>query len=375
MARPISTYPRDTYVWLGVLGFLTLLWGCAMPVQTSLDVITLGRAVGLRSPYQSSHFFAAEPPVVLAHLVHDLETRGAQLLVADSSSGLLSWCDPGISFIAIPTQLSKPSSVSTAGLAPQLTVWHGTVHGTARLRATGGGAWLYLHTVGREAGSKSAVFSDGSYERSVLSTVVRDLDRGRLPSSGAAGQSPVTPRSVLQPAATALRTCAPHLGNLSSLSLSEVRAKGIAKVYPVPLAELWAACLDVLVQYDMIVRMSVEDGVLVFARGMTLPKDIIGDELQRVDVVLALQAEARGRDGSTLSVAALAQPGLEVRSVPDLSKQVEKEVLTALKKAPPELAAALLIDQFFAQFTTQLFYKDRWQDKLIRRFSEPDKGP
>jgi hypothetical protein len=121
-----------------------------MPVQTSLDVITLGRAVGLRSPYQSSHFFAAEPPLVLAHLVHDLETRGAQLLVADSASGLLSWCDPGISFVALPTQLSKLSSISATGLVPQLTVWHGTVHGTARLRATSEGTWLYLHTVGEK---------------------------------------------------------------------------------------------------------------------------------------------------------------------------------------------------------------------------------
>jgi hypothetical protein len=162
---------------------------------------------------------------------------------------------------------------------------------------------------------------------------------------------------------------------LSSLSLNEVRTKGISKVYPVPLAEFWAACLDVVVQYDTIVRASVEDGVLVFARGITLPKDIAGDELQRVDVWLALQAGARGRDGSTVSVAALVPPGLEVRAVPELSKEVAKEVLTALKKAPPELAAALLIDQFFAQLTTQLFYKDRWQDKLLRRFSGPDKGP
>jgi hypothetical protein len=160
-----------------------------------------------------------------------------------------------------------------------------------------------------------------------------------------------------------------------SLNLSEVGAKGISKVYPVPLAALWAACLDVVVQYETIVRASVEDGVLVFTRGMTLPRDIAGDELQRVDVFLALQARARGPDGSMVSVAAFAPPGLEVRAVPDLSKEVEKEVLTALKKAPMDLAAALLIEQFLAQLTTQLFYEDRWQDKLIRRFSGPDKGP
>jgi hypothetical protein len=85
MAHQISTYQ-----WRGLVWLIATLCGCTTAWQTSLDIITIGKAVGLRAPYTNLNFYAAKPPLLFPHLLNSLEKRGAQILVADSQAGLIS---------------------------------------------------------------------------------------------------------------------------------------------------------------------------------------------------------------------------------------------------------------------------------------------
>lgn len=370
MAHQVGMYQR-----LGLLCLLVTLCGCPASRQTSLDVVTLGKAVGLRAPYANLNFLEAQPQQVFFRLLDSLEKRGAQILVADSQSGLIGWCDAGITFVAMPTQLPQQPASATAGLIPRLAMWHGIVYGTARIRPANEGTWLHLHTVGWEPGSTKGVFSDGSYERDLFGAVATAGGRGdpkwRLPGD-MEGLSTSAVRGGSDPADPHARACFPHFRSLSHISARTIRDKGLSTVYPVSLSELRAATLDVISQYSAIVSASVAEGVIVFVQGITLPKELSGKELQQVNVLLALSTEPRGPDGSTVYIAVLSDQELAVTSVLDLRKKVEKEVLEEIRKAPTELAAALVVDRLFDHLTTQMFYKDRWQGKFTRRHSDTE---
>lgn len=356
---------------VGLLWLMGILWGCAAPQQSSLDVIALGRVVGLRAPYTNRHVFQADSEQLFSRLLDSLEGRGAQILVADSRSGFVSWCDGGLTFVAMPTQLQQPSDTSTAGLMPSPARWNGIVHGAAKIRRTEEKSWLYLHTEGWELHSTKAVFSDGSYEKDIFRAVGAAGTRGtsdRLALGGEPDQNSPTVAGGSPPPVAQIRSCFPHFGNVSGVSGRVIREKGLSKVYPVPLDELWAACLNVISQYSATVSASRTERVILFVQRMALPNEASGKELQHVQALLALSAEPRGPDGSTLYGAVLSSHDLAVSSIRDLSQKSEKEVLEELKRAPTEFAAALIMDRLFEQLTAQLFYQDRWEGKFTRRY-------
>jgi hypothetical protein len=353
---------------LGVIVLLATLCGCTVRSQTSLDVITLGKAIGLRMPYANTALLDAEPQQAFMLLVDGLMQRGAQVLVADSTFGILSWCETGTAFVALPAQLSNRVPAMTAGMARQPALWHGLVQGAARIRPANGGTWLYLRAVGREVGAEKVAVSDGSYERHVFKALSGQLEQMRInsPVTRGAPRSPALP-GASQPAIVPAQACSPRWRHVPSVYASDIRAKGISMVYPASLEAMWTACLDVIAQYNGLVKASSAEGLIIFTQGIALPRDKDKDAVQQVDVLLALTVEPRGNNGSLVHVAWLAKEELAVNSMPDLSKHGETGMLTTLRQTPEQLAAALIADQLFEQLTTQLFHLERWQDKLARR--------
>jgi hypothetical protein len=56
-----------------------------------------------------------------------------------------------------------------------------------------------------------------------------------------------------------------------------------------------------------------------------------------------------------------------------VTAEAVKDVLAVLKTLPEELAAALIVDRLFDHLTPQLFYAERWGDKLTRRHAVTDR--
>jgi hypothetical protein len=354
---------------LALLWLVVIIADGATASQPMFDVLTLADSVGIRRPYVHTRAFAVAPQHTLAALLGSLERRGAQILAVDSRTGLVSWCDTGLTFVALPTHLRQQPRPPTSWPGPRLGVWHGVVHGTARLRPFDKGTWLSLHIRGREGTAESVVLSDGSYERDIFTDLTRHLNPADLAAPGSerrGGLRVQTAPETNRPTQAAIRACFPRLGDLSQLGVSQIQAQGLPMVYPAPLDMLWEACLDVIAQYSAIVKASLNEKLIVFTQGIALPSESAGTRPRQINVLLALYAASRGSDGSTVYVAHLAPQGLSIKPVHDL-KKANKEALAGLKTRPEELAAALIVDRLFAHLTTQLFYAERWGDKFTRR--------
>jgi hypothetical protein len=152
-----------------------------------------------------------------------------------------------------------------------------------------------------------------------------------------------------------------------SISSREIQEKGLAKVYPAPVDQVWAASLDVISQYTAIFYASRAEGLLVFSHVIALPKEITQAESQQVEVLLALSMVPRGQDGSTVFATFPADQPMTLTSVPDLSKKGDETTRTQLQRSSAALAAGLVADRLFGHLATQLFYKDRWKGKFTLR--------
>ena len=92
--------------------------------------------------------------------------------------------------------------------------------------------------------------------------------------------------------------------------------------------------------------------------------------VQYADVILALHVQAHGKYASNVFLALLSPEGLALSSISPLGSQDEKELQNQLQHAPYKVAASLVAEQMFGHLATQLFYADRWQEKLMVRLSD-----
>lgn len=337
--------------------------------RTSFTVIEHGRNVGLTAAYNNVACFETSPRALCTHLLNRLNRRGAQLLAVECSSGIVSWFDAGMGFVAMPGYLDKAPAAHGSRISLSVGIWHGIVYGNARMRPSKDGACLYLHLVGREIDSTKEVLSDGSCERSLFREISTSLKRKPVAVPVIEFQvDRGLPPVELQGERTYARAFASHFRKLPEISPVDVRQNGLSKVYPAPFDEVWAACLDVTFQYTAMADVSVSEGLIVFAHQIALPEKIIGMKVQPVDVLMVLRAEPRGARGSSVHVALLSDPGLSVSPIPDLKEEHADEVLAKLRSTPTKLAAAVIADELFGYLATQLFYEERWKEMLKRRF-------
>ena len=107
---------------------------------------------------------------------------------------------------------------------------------------------------------------------------------------------------------------------MPKISLDILEETVLEKVYPVQYTDLWSACLDVISQSTVILYVSESKGKIIFFHQIALPVKIQKDNIQPVDIMLALYIQPRGAQGSTIKVAFLSDPGLTVSPIPDLQQ-------------------------------------------------------
>lgn len=354
---------------IAVAALMIGTYGCRPGEQDAHTVIALSGAIGIREPFVQAGRASADRQTAFAALLSALDGRGAQVLAADPDAGFVSWCDAGIAFVPVPARLRKrPAKTSAGGMA----FWQGVVYGAARLRDCRGGTRLHLHAAGRELGGVKPVFSDGSYERELLREF-RDavrVARGSKASTGAPGVR-IRPRARPEQAGvTYERLFFSQFRNLPPLAAQEIRRTGTSKLFPVPVDQFWAGCLDVVFQSDSVPLVSPKDRIIVFAQGTAIPSNDPEKKFRHADVIMALHAARRGRLGTTVYVAYLSPRGLAVSRLPDLSKVPAAQVGSKFRNSPHKLAAAMVADRLFGRLATQLFHRDRWRDKLTRRIAK-----
>jgi hypothetical protein len=346
----------------GHLAAIALLLGACSAAEDA--VILRGRAVGLVRPYQERGSYDAPAPTVFAALGRALQRSGATIIESLPDSGLLSWITPGSGFSTLPGWGHR-RTIGTGATSISLSTWHGVVHGAGRLREWSGGIDLYLHAVGRDRNPASprVLFSDGTYERSLL----RDVERSIGSPEAATSRIRVLPRTDV-PDGNFLDSVDNQFRGFPEVPSAEIRRVGFSRILPVRVEEAWAACLDVATQYDVVVRANESERTLVFAHATVAAarEEGPGRSASQAQAVLALHVAARGDEGSELFVARLVAWSLTVAPVYDLEAAEDLSDLEPLKRDVEAFAAARVADEFTRALTTQLLYRDRWRGKLDR---------
>jgi len=165
MASKIIIEKKCVCLFIQCFAAFFIFLGCAGESQGSFDLITLGKNIGIRKKFKRAQFFDAKYDAIFLFLLESLVERGSQICTADRNSGLISWSDSGISFIAIPSQMRKNGK---NGIVPKTVSSQRIVNGSGRIFSSNGGTWLYFHTSGREIESKKMIMSDGTYEHNLL---------------------------------------------------------------------------------------------------------------------------------------------------------------------------------------------------------------
>jgi hypothetical protein len=354
-----------------MLAFLLLfgIEGCAPGRQESYDVMTIADSIGIDAPYKRDHFFSADSESVFTSILNILDSRGAQIIVADRSSGVISWNDLGATFIPLSSQIQNQVS---AKLLPTVNLTNWTVHATANIHSLNKGTELYLHLVGRGV-ERDVVFSDGSYEREFFKSIGGNLKKKQR-ASPIAIKSRTAVAEILENSGNLPTTYedafVKHFRNLPSIRVNDIRERGISKLYPVNQRMVWLACLDVITQSDVIAWISKEEMTVIFNQGISLPKNISGqEETQYFDVFIALNVEPRTESSSVVHMVFLSPSGFAPTRIPQLAQKTKMELVSEFEKNSHEFAAAMVADELFSQVATQLLYKDRWKDKFHRRYS------
>lgn len=350
-------------IFSGVAG-LMLIAGCASTEQISHKVIAAGSAVGLKRPYENERTFATSRPTLHTALLEILNRRGTQIVAVDSNSGVVSWADIGAAFIPIAEREDVHSDGRGTRLAPSLSAWRAIVYGNARIKDVDGGAYLLLRAVARERTTGAVSFSDGTYERGLL------LELGRQAARRGVAEGLVsTPPGLSGPAPKSYAELyTRNFRNAPATDPDIIRKIGRREIFPTNRALVWEACLDVVAQFDSLIQVSTELQRAIFAHsiavaGLTKGQDASVD----VNVLMALQVDARGKDGATLSIALLAPEDLSLRPVVDLARRRASKGSNLEALTPIEAAAALVADDLLTKVATQLYYMERWSDKFQRR--------
>ncbi len=162
-----------------------------------------------------------------------------------------------------------------------------------------------------------------------------------------------------------------HFSTLRDPEPARVRAVGLHEVYPVASEEFWEACLDVVWQYDAIAILRKSPQMVVFSHGMALPAVNTSPSQgspRYYNTLIAVLAEPRGTSGTDVYVTWLPPETLRPTRI-NLLEEAPESLWEEVKKHPHRVTAARVATQFLAHISTQLYWRERWLQKVQARQS------
>ncbi|UCD75378.1 MAG: hypothetical protein JSV91_00365 [Phycisphaerales bacterium] len=343
-------------------------------------------------PYENRLFIKRSPEAVYSALLAVLDENAAMVSAADADRGLLAWCDRSGLFHPLTPDRPESTTYTSRTLGSlEPSRFHGVVYACARLRAHSGGTVFRLHATRRDERPWILAYSNGDYERYIFRCLTAQLDRmRRSDGQGGAGSrgrhytspSQTTPlegatagRGAAHPSGDAtdygglyLR----HLGDVRIPPTDRIRETGLHEVYPVAVDRFWSACLDVVWQYDAVAKLDRASRIVVFSHGTALPTeaDSEADAARYCNALLVVLAESRGSSATDVYLAWLPPDSLVPTAIEPPSEEMVKNIAEAVKTDAHRITAAKVAGQFYGHLSTQLFWDERWLEKLQRRRTE-----
>lgn len=358
-------------VLLGVsicIATCVLITGCVSQKAMRRDISTHLRKTSILLPYIAETVYDAQPDFVLEILISCLNSQGARILSWDKKAAVVSWYDTGGSFVPLP---GVANELNTYGMViGQVTFWHGSVYGCARIVTSGYGAWLAIRTIGRDATSGRRVFSDGTYERKLISSLDRTIHRI------ATGQR-IAPKFKEPKQMYSRRTGVSYVElfrsgfkNFPRINNHDITKKNHGERYPVSADQLWKACLDVITQYALVPYLQSSEKVITFSRRLPVPINVNTKAVKPIDVLMAVAIKPDVEDAeqsSRMFISMLREEDLRPKVI--MKKFSENQEETEVNLAGPliDIAATISANELMRQVDAQLFYNENLGTKLLRR--------
>lgn len=213
--------------------------------------------------------FTQSPPLVMSAMIKALRSRSAEIIYYDFDAGVVLWRDLGVSSRQVGTDSGinlidagtgkhhhapiKPYIIGFARLVPWK--WKSQAGG-ANAREIDC-AWLCIRSFGVDREILSVVSSDGSYERTLLSSIAAHVRR----FASGLDQLPVDTPGVYQND-NLIRQVAPAAYHLSPQTLVG-QTTPVDKVESRPPDEVWSALVSVCMYSGMIIKMDHANRLLV----------------------------------------------------------------------------------------------------------------
>ena len=373
---------------LALRASLLLAWVCA-PACVGCGarpsrLLQSGQRFALTRPYENTFFVEQPPRAVLHALSTVLDDTGAMVIASDGSGAMLAWCDrSGMFHPLIFADQSDPATLSTSPVfSRQLHAFHGVVYGAARLEPSGRGTLLRLHATRRDERPWILTYSNGDYERYIHRQVSARSRRAVGTAWPSAAEDNTRPSAAFsgsvtgasdpnrfQPMATYGSLYLTHFDAVDVPKADRIRAVGLHKLYPVPVEQFWQACLNVVWQYDAVVKLDNASRIVVFSHGMALPaEDRSANRAGRYcNALIAVLAEARGAGGTDVYIVWLPPGKLNPTSIEALGEGALTMASEELLKQAHRLTATRVATQLLIHIPAQLFWRERWLPKLSRR--------
>ena len=139
---------------------------------------------------------------------------------------------------------------------------------------------------------------------------------------------------------------------------------GISQAYPISQSELWSACLDVIGQYDAVAYLSPSEKVAVFAHGLNVVSADSELTIRYYDTLIVVHIQSRGDKRSVVHAAWLDPRTLKPTKIEVMPQITDEAFRDAAPIRSRQLAASIVIKNFYAQLSTQSLYESRWKDKF-----------
>lgn len=342
--------------------------GCVSQKTMRRDITAHLRKTALLLPYIAEGVYDAHPDFVFEILINRLNSQGARILSWDKNSSVLSWYDTGGSFVPLPGVAKELKTYEM--INGQVTFWYGYVYGCARIVPSEDGAWLAIRTIGRDVTSGQRVFSDGTYERKLISSLNRTIHRI------ATGQY-MAPDFQKPKCNLSVRTGANYEDLFKSgfkyfpiINSHDITKNNQGERYPVAAERLWKASLDVITQYALVPYVESNGKVIVFSRRLSVPININTTMVKPVDVMMAVTIQPDVEDAensSRIYISMLGEEDLKITVINKMPSNEQGETEVDLSRPLIEIAATMSENELIRQIDTQLFYNEKLGNKLLRR--------
>ena len=335
------------------------------------DITTYLRKTTILLPYIAEEVYDAHPDFVFEIFINRLNSQGARILSWDKNSAVVSWYDTGGSFVPLPGVAKELKTYEM--INGQVTFWYGYVYGCARIVTSEDGAWLAIRTIGRDVTSGQRVFSDGTYERKLISSLNRIIHRiatgqymvpdFQKPKSRLSGRTGINYEELFKSGFKYFPIINSH----------DIAKSNQGKRYPVAASRLWKASLDVITQYALVPYVESNGKVIIFSRRLPVPINVNTKVVRPVDVMMAVTIQPDVEDAensSRIYISMLGKEDLKPSVIKKKFSEKQGETEVDLSRPLIEIAATMSENELVRQIDAQLFYNENLGNKLLRRLKE-----